>query len=156
MTDFDQEITVVDFQDRDYTRYARHFAGCLVVTKDKQLLLQKRGDNWDRFPGMLATFGGQVDSGETADQGLARELHEELGATVNLPDEIYLGAITKSDLSNALIHGYFWHDKEGTITGCYEGEPAFFSCATDIFKQSNITSDAYWIVKQCISRRLID
>lgn len=155
MTAFSKKITVIDTQNLDYTDYGRHFTGALVATHDGQLLLQKRGDNWDRFPGMLATFGGQLDSGETPEQGLIRELNEELGAKVNISNAVFLGAVTKSDLKNALIHGYFWHDQEATITGCYEGEFAFFSRISDILRQPNVTSDARWIVNECVSKGLL-
>lgn len=72
-----QLITAVDPQQ---FCYGRHFAGCLIKTHDGRLLLQKRGKNWDRFPDTLVTFGGQIDTGESFSEGMARELAEELGA----------------------------------------------------------------------------
>lgn len=148
-----QSITrVVDPQHSDY---ARHFAGCLITTHNERLLLQQRGKNWDRFPDTLATFGGQIDAGESFVEGMTRELAEELGARFTMDEAIYLGAITKAGLDNALIHAFWWHDRANSINGCYEGEPAYFANAAEILRQNNITPDVYWIVKDCLTRGLI-
>lgn len=151
----ENQISVIDHLPIRYEDYQRHFAGCLVITQSGQLLLQKRDSHCERFPGMLATFGGQVDQGETAEQGLIRELHEELGAKVNRDGLLALGAITKRGLDNALIHAYCWRDDKGSIRGCYEGSPAFFKSAIEILDQPNITADAHWIVIECVKRGLI-
>jgi 8-oxo-dGTP pyrophosphatase MutT (NUDIX family) len=149
-----QSITKV--VDPRHSDYARHFAGCLIQTRDGRLLLQRRGKNWDRFPDTLATFGGQIDAGESFVEGMARELAEELGATFGMEAAIYLGSITKIGLDNALIHVFWWHDKANSITGCYEGEPAYFANAAEILSQENITPDVYWIVNECLCRGLIE
>lgn len=151
-----QLITVCDLKQDRLLKYTRHFAGCLVKTFDEKLLLQQRGQNWDRFPGMLATFGGQVDSGETPLEGMARELAEELGACVEVDQLVYLGAFTKEGFDDALIHAYWWHDHSCSITGCYEGEPAYFSTAMEILSVDNITPDVCWIVKECLEKKLIN
>lgn len=147
-----QLINEVDPQQFDYRR---RFAGCLIKTHDGRLLLQKRGRHFDRFPNSLATFGGQVDAGESPIQGMARELAEELGAKFMVEDALFLGALTKDGLENALIHAYWWHDKANSITGCYEGEPALFDTAADILQQQQITPDVYWIVKRCMAMGLV-
>lgn len=152
MHPFEKQITAVASPQAEYERY---FAGCLIKTHDGRLLLQLRGKNWDRFPDTLATFGGQIDAGESCVEGMARELAEELGAKFRMDEAVYLGAFTKAGLENALIHAFWWHDQENSITGCYEGEPAYFADAADILSQTNITPDVYWIVKQCLSRGLM-
>lgn len=141
--------------DRPPADYQRHFAGCLIKSHDGRLLLQKRGHNWDRFPDCLATFGGQIDAGESYAAGMARELAEELGANFNPEQAVYLGAFCKDGLEDALIHAFWWHDHANTIAGCYEGEPAYFDNAAEILKQDQITPDVYWIVQQCLIRGLL-
>lgn len=135
--------------------YQRHFAGCLIKTHDDKLLLQKRGSHFDRFANTLATFGGQIDAGESHLEGMARELTEELGANFVGEAAVYLGALVKVGLDNALIHVFWWHDKDSSITGCYEGEPAYFDNAAEILKQENITPDVYWIVNRCVELGLV-
>lgn len=147
-----QLVTEVDPQNSEYQR---QFAGCLIKTHDDRLLLQKRDRHFDRFPNTLATFGGQVDAGESCFEGMTRELREELGAKFLAKDALYLGALIKSGLNNAVIHAFWWHDSANSITGCYEGEPAYFNDAADILLQNNITPDVYWIVKRCMERGLI-
>lgn len=150
-----KQITEIEDVHNTSALYTRHFAGCLIRTQDGRLLLQQRGHDWDRFPGVIATFGGQVDPGEEPEQGMARELLEELGANVQLPDLVRLGAFTKRGLSRALIHAFWWEDSLATITGCYEGHPAYFKNAQEILATENITPDVYWIVMTCLKRGLI-
>ena len=148
-------VTVVDTQQLQMFSYGRHFAGCFIKTHDGRLLLQQRGVHWDRFPGMLATFGGQVDSGETPLQGMVRELREELGAEIDPSELLFLGAFTKLGLNDALIHAYWWDDRKGSISGCYEGDPVYFDSATDVLSQDNITPDVYWIAHRCLELGLL-
>lgn len=136
-------------------RYGRHFVGAVILTHNGQLLFQKRGSHFDRFPGTIATFGGLVEPGETIQAGLVRELAEELGAKVLLDEVVYLGAFTKKSLSDALIHGFFWQDLSQTVDGCYEGEPCYFSCAAAVLADPSITLDVHWLVEQSLERRLI-
>ena len=50
------------------------------------LLLQKRSQSKDIFPGRWdMAVGGHVDSGETPDQAVVREMGEELGMPPDLP-----------------------------------------------------------------------
>ena len=153
--DLNQWVTEVDSQQLQLFTYSRQFAGCLIKTNDGRLLLQQRGDNWDRFPGMLATFGGQIDTGESPEEGMIRELSEELGAELNSHELVFLGAFTKLGLDDALIYAYWWHDKQGSITGCYEGEPACFNQAVEILSKDNITPDVFWIVNRCLEQGLL-
>lgn len=152
---FNQLVSPVDTQQLTLFTYGRQFAGCLIKTYDGRLLLQQRGDNWDRFPGMLATFGGQVDADETQEEGMARELREELGAELSVGELVFLGAFTKVGLDDALIHAYWWHDKEGSISGCYEGEPTYFNDAVEILSKDTITPDVFWIVNRCLEQGLL-
>lgn len=50
------------------------------ILKDKDLFLAvKRSDNDNFFPGAWEFPGGHLEDGETLEQGLARELKEEIG-----------------------------------------------------------------------------
>ena len=53
----------------------KRIAGCLVVRKNKILLLKKRAHQWWELP------GGKIDPGETAEKAALRELYEETACT---------------------------------------------------------------------------
>ncbi|HHF7373681.1 TPA: NUDIX domain-containing protein [Legionella bozemanae] len=108
------------------TQYSKQFVGCLVLTKDNRILLQKRGHDWSAYPDYLCEFGGRMEKQEQPVQAIIRELKEELGAQAHEEELIPLGAITESTSNyTELIYTYFWHDKYRTITGCSEGEARF-------------------------------
>jgi 8-oxo-dGTP pyrophosphatase MutT (NUDIX family) len=58
---------------------ARWCAAALLVTADGRYLMQRRDDRPDiLLPDHWALFGGTVDTGETAEAAIRRELAEEL------------------------------------------------------------------------------
>ncbi|KXV10020.1 NUDIX hydrolase [Acetobacter malorum] len=66
-----------------------HIATALIFNdKAQTLLVRKKGS---RF---FMQAGGKIDAQETAAQALARELKEELGITVSLNENDFLGSFT--------------------------------------------------------------
>ena len=58
------------------------FAG---VGADRKILLQKRSMDKDTYPGVYTTScSGHIDSGETYDEGVVREMAEETGIKVDV------------------------------------------------------------------------
>ncbi|EKD72026.1 MAG: hypothetical protein ACD_46C00030G0010 [uncultured bacterium] len=144
------------FDQTDESIFKNRYVGCLVLTQDQKILLQQRGLDWPTFPGYLAEFGGKIEANETPTQAITRELNEELGASVNEADLLNLGAVTEEMSKHTeLIYVYFWHDKQGTITGCYEGEAKYFDNVNAILKNSNITDGLRWLLVECQNRGLI-
>lgn len=57
--------------------------GLFVFNSDKQLLMQKRSKTKDMFPQYwVFSVGGHVDSGDTYEKAIVREMKEELGIEV--------------------------------------------------------------------------
>jgi 8-oxo-dGTP diphosphatase len=107
----------------DTSGFTKHLADCVVLTKDRKILMQQRPEGWGKHGGYLNIFGGHVEPGETPMQGMIRELNEELGAIVQEKDVIVVGGITEDWTDHQeLVYIHFWHDRDGTITGCYECE----------------------------------
>ncbi|MBN1684197.1 MAG: NUDIX hydrolase [Gammaproteobacteria bacterium] len=156
MQKFAEPIELLDLSQINLSDFKRRSVGCIVLTKDHQILLQHRPNNWRTFPGCLATFGGQIEQGETPIQALVRELKEELGAQVNPKDLIPLGAITEAITNyTELIYAYFWHDKSGTITGCYEAEARYYDSVKEALSHPKIMDDVRWMLRECQKRQLI-
>ena len=149
-------IKQIDLTKIDETSFKNRFSGCIVLTHDNKILFQQRGEDWVSHPGCIATFGGRIEQNETSMQALIRELKEELGADVNESDAIFLGAVTEAFTDHTeLVYNYFWHDKNASITGCYEGQSIKFDTVDEVLSDPNIMDDIPWLLRECQKRSLI-
>jgi 8-oxo-dGTP diphosphatase len=156
MTAFIHRIQERDLTKLDETQFKHRYVGCLILTNDQKILLQQRGVDWNHFPGYLSEFGGRIESNESPMQALIRELKEELGAQVKAADVTTLGTITEESTEHSeLVYVYFWHDKDGTITGCYEGKAVYFDKIKDVLACPNIMDSVRWLLNQCRHQQFI-
>jgi 8-oxo-dGTP diphosphatase len=147
---------LVDLKYANDAIYQKRSVGCLVLTKDNRLLLQLRDEDCHAYPGHLSTFGGGIKECEQPLQALVRELYEELGATVQVNDVVNLGALTEPETGHSiLVYTYFWHDKNGTITGCYEGRPVYFDDSVSPVRHPKVMQDVCWMIAECQALKLI-
>ena len=77
----------------------RRGVSCWIMNKKGEILLQKRTANKWRNPNKWAKTGGQVDSGETVEEAIFREVKEELGIQI-AKEQIKVIDIYKSDEKN--------------------------------------------------------
>lgn len=151
-----QSIREIDLQHLDETQYQERYVGCLVISQDNHIVLQKRGRDWQRFPDYLCEFGGRIENNESPVQAMIRELHEELGTRVLTDDLIFLGAITEDTTNHTeLVYLYFWRDKDDTITGCYEGEAVRFPNADTIISQPKVMDSVYCLIELARKNHLL-
>ena len=114
---------------------AYHLVVCIIIRhKDGSFLMMKRDENKNPYPGWLEIgAGGSVISGETVEQGAAREVKEETGIIVSNLKKIfryidrnkhfiYYGFLTIVDCDkNAIVYqegetcGHIWYTKEELI-----------------------------------------
>jgi 8-oxo-dGTP diphosphatase len=147
---------IIDLKYVNDAAYRRRNVGCLILTKNNKILLQQRDEDCQNFPGYLATFGGAIEINEQPLDALVRELHEELGAKVNAKDVVILGAVTEPETKHSvLVYSYFWHDKNGTITGCYEGKPSYFNDPVTPLRHPKVMNDVCWMIGECQKLELI-
>lgn len=150
----DLDIKVVN--NPNSSQYNKCFTGCIILSKNKQILLQKRPEYWHPYPGYITTFGGRIEKEETPSQAIVRELYEELGAKVSPEELVYLGAITEPCTGHTeLIYEYFWHDNHNLITGCYEGIAIYFDNIEKILNQPKVMDDVEWLLNECQKRKLL-
>lgn len=56
----------------------------IFVDEQRRLLLMKRSDNGNIFPGYWGLIGGFVDAGETPQEAAVREAKEEVGVEIEV------------------------------------------------------------------------
>jgi ADP-ribose pyrophosphatase YjhB (NUDIX family) len=114
-----QKLTSPLWFDAQHTHAA---AGVFLLAEGDRVILQLRDDipTIDN-PGMITTFGGQAEPGETAIDCALREIAEETGLRPETSDLHYLGAVSK-------------RDRQGHMTAC-----AFFALANIDFGKLVIT-----------------
>ena len=125
------------------------FTSCFIVDSKGNLILQKRGDNWPRYPGFISMFGGEVNLGETPREGLVRELKEELGVNVSSEHLRFLGLVTEASSNyEEQVYEYFWHaDIEFSV--CNEGEIIRFASLSDLKSSARLMDDVVWAIDEC-------
>jgi len=136
--------------------YKHAHVGCLVLSHDNKIVLQQRDDYAPTFPNYLSTFGGAIEQGESPLEAMVRELHEELGALAQPRQLISLSIRTEDETHHSRIaYLYFWHDKNNTITGCYEGDASYFDDVDRIKRHPKLMDDVLWLIRECQKRSLI-
>lgn len=151
-----KSIRPVDLTKTSLSAFKKHLADCVVLTHDNKILMQQRPLSWGKSAGVLNIFGGHVEDGETVIQGLVRELKEELGAQIDEKDVVFIGAVSEEFTNHTeLVHVHFWHDKNNTITGCYEAEAVRYDSAEGALAHPKIMDYAVWALGVCRDGGLI-
>ena len=95
-----------------------------LVIKDDKILLEKRSEQKESDPGLIAIPGGHIETGEDHKQALVRELKEELNL-VPLSFEYLCTLYHPATTELQLIHYYIiksWSGKMATL----EAEEVFW------------------------------
>ena len=149
-------IRMLDLENVNLTDYSVHLADCVILTRDGKILMQQRPESWGKFAGVLNIFGGHVEENEAVIDGLIRELNEELGAKVKPEDVVFISALTEEFTNHTeVVHVHFWHDKQGTITGCYEAEAVEYNTLDEALSHLKIMDYAVWALMECQKRGFI-
>ncbi len=75
-----------------------HRVSCGMLTRDGQVLLVHRAGSKTWYPNVWDFPGGHVEPGETGGQALVRELGEELGIDIDLPEDPPVLVLRAEDL----------------------------------------------------------
>ncbi len=113
--DDDRVIATVTRAEMRAGRLQHRAVSIAVMSSDRQLLVHRRADDKDVWPGMWdVAAGGVVAAGESYEMAARRELAEELG--IEVADFRYLGEGRFVDESVALIGRGFLAVHDGPFT----------------------------------------
>lgn len=151
-----ETIRLVHTERSDLSQYKVQLADCVVLTHDNKILMQKRPETWDSFPGVVNIFGGHIDGDETPLEAVKRELNEELGAIIDDTLPVFIGAVTEECTDHSeLIHVFLWKDSHQTITGCYEAESIIFNDVQHALLHPKIMDYTVWALLECQKNGLL-
>jgi 8-oxo-dGTP diphosphatase len=151
-----EEIRLVNLSETSLDAFQKHLADVVILTSQNKLLLQHRPLTWQTSPGRVNLFGGHVEFGEQPIEAAAREINEETGGILSPDDLLFIGTITEGWTNHTeAVHVYFWHDKNCSITGCYEAESIEFDTAADAMKHPKIMDYTQWALNECARRGLL-
>ncbi|HHZ71213.1 MAG TPA: NUDIX domain-containing protein [Methylococcaceae bacterium] len=106
----DEQDKVIEIRDRDeiHRLGLRHRAVHILIFNQKQeLFLQKRSHKKDINAGLWdSSAAGHVDAGEEYKDCITREVHEELGVTLNTPPELLFKLSPSYENGMEFIHVY--------------------------------------------------
>lgn len=84
-----------------------------IIMKDHKILTTRRG--YGQFINLWEFPGGKIESGETTEDALIRELQEELAVEV-IPEELFMTTEYDYPDFHLTMHCYLCSIKKGTIT----------------------------------------
>ena len=115
--DDDQVVATVTRAEMRAKRLQHRAVSIAVVSSDRRLLVHRRADDKDVWPGMWdLAAGGVVAAGETYEDAARRELHEELGVRADVLESLGEGRF-KDDAVALIGRGYLAvHDGPFTFT----------------------------------------
>lgn len=111
---------------------SKHIAVALaILSQNGQFLLQLRDDIPDiAYPGHWGLFGGHLEPGETPEEGLKRELVEEIGHTIEAPQLFYLNV--DKQISRYIFYTPLTVEVEALVLG--EGQDLSLVSPEDIYR----------------------
>ena len=91
--------------------------GIIIVNDNNEILLMKRGAKCKNEVGAWALVGGSLDFGETLEQGIIREVQEEIGAVVALDQQLpAFNHILKNENQHWITNVFIGHITQGKPT----------------------------------------
>jgi 8-oxo-dGTP pyrophosphatase MutT (NUDIX family) len=116
-----------------------------VINNEIYVYLQKRGMDMERLPGWFGLWGGGVDEDETPEQGLKREVQEELGFDVT---KYRYAFHNQYEFLAAIEHVFIFEAQQNfeskVVIG--EGEYGKWFSAEEAFKLPNLIFEAKIII----------
>jgi mutator protein MutT len=87
-------------------------AAAFLLIREDRFLAERRRKDKDSYPGMMAIPGGRLESGESVDEALVREMREELDV-VPVEFEFYCTLVEITTQRHLTIHYHVIREWEG-------------------------------------------
>lgn len=128
-------------------RHLPQYTSCLLLSENNHFLLQQRGNDWPRFPGVISVFGGKIEKGEQPEEALRRELKEELDIDISIDDVIKLSQYTeKASQHEELIYAFGYRLTSHQLYHCHEGSVVVLDSVETLMSHPKVMDEVKWLV----------
>ena len=131
-------------------------AHAILVNSENKVILQQRDETPGiMYPGRISMFGGTLEKGETPEEGLRRELKEELELDANDFEVKKLGVYKKTkemDGINFTIHVYLVEPIDLEDVNLKEGAGFYMAFASEAVENGKITRITQLVLKDYIEQ----
>jgi 8-oxo-dGTP diphosphatase len=127
-----------------------------VIVKEKKVLLLKRREDEDVYPGIWELPSGKRKFGETSTQALLREVKEETGLSivVERPISVFEYVVETPteirDTTQINFLAFLLDPEQGVVINTKEHERAQWFSKEELYNLNNITEE----VKKCVIKAL--
>ena len=142
-------------QTRRFMPHERASASFLLLGPGDELILQRRDMHAPKAPGSLALFGGAAEAGETLLETALRELHEELGISIDPATVEVIGTLLIEQAGNLYISTRFFSKLPQLPNNCFEGALEYHATAALALADPSLTLCARWTIERCAHLRLL-
>jgi 8-oxo-dGTP pyrophosphatase MutT (NUDIX family) len=111
--------------------------------------LQKRSENAERNPGYFCVFGGGIEGKENSEQGMLREIKEELSFVPN--NYFYLGEYS-DEFSISYYYAVKVEDNFEAVAKVQEGDYGRFFSEEEVENEAKLTENNKKILKDLIDK----
>ena len=110
---------------------------CYIEKDEKYLMLYRNKKQNDANAGKYLGIGGHLESGETPEQCIIREVREETGLSINSPKYRGIVYFISNVYENEAMHLFTCTDFSGELAECNEGE-------LEWIEKSRLSSISMW------------
>ncbi|MFA6255624.1 MAG: NAD-dependent DNA ligase LigA [Candidatus Absconditabacterales bacterium] len=127
----------------------------ILETKDGKYLFQKRDHNTKASPGKITLFGGSTEKNESHEEGIIREIQEELEGKIDKKDLVEIGNFASHVVKDKYIKIFYISGIDETKLTIHEGESMEILSLEEAEKSKEVTDFTKEVIRYFKNSRTI-